>query len=66
VVLFEEIILVGARGPRMKLKGRSIGPRTKDEAERSQHWRGNAASHRPKEGIHPRRRKNESWYSVVF
>ena len=30
-------VVVGARGPRMKLKGRSIGPRTEDEVERSQH-----------------------------
>jgi len=60
------INIVGARGPRMKLKGHSIGPRTKDEIERSQHWRGNAISHSPKKGSRLRRRRNELWYSVVF
>ena len=44
------LVIVGARGPRMKLKGRSIGPRTEDEVESSQHCRGNATSHKPKEG----------------
>ena len=64
--IFLKIVLVGARGSRMKLKGRSIGSRTEEEVERLQHRRGSATSHGLKEGSHPRKRRNESWYSVVF
>ena len=35
--LTDALRVMGAQGPRMKLKGRSIGPRTEDEVERSQH-----------------------------
>ena len=34
---FFRILFMGAREPRRKLKGLSIGPRTEDEVERLQH-----------------------------
>ena len=60
------IIIVGAWWPKMKLKGCSIGLMTEKGVERSQCWRGNTVSHRPKGRSRLRRRRNESWYSVVF
>ena len=60
------IIYVDTRKLKMKLKSHSIGPRIEDEIEKSQYWRENATSHGPKEWSRLRRRRYESWYSVVF
>jgi len=50
----------------MKLKDQIIGPRTKDEVERSQHWYGNTASHRPEKESCLKKETDQPKYSTVF
>ena len=61
---------MGARGPRMKLKGLNTDQRVptqiKDEVEGLQHWCGDAASRGHEEGSRSVKRRNEPWYFVVF
>ena len=50
----------------MKLKGQSMGSRTKKVVKRLQHQYGNNTGHGPKEERYPKKEMNLPKYSIVF